>query len=250
MACGKVLCTCPYASTQKTGIFGFPHWIHCSLHSCRFSGAPQSTETPSGIQGRTILLCCPIPTSDILHTQLGEQQTTATDWQPQKNKWIFLFFFFPPLATSKVFLDEGELNNFSQKLFLIYYSLQLDRHTQGQLVLPELSRFTGASTGECLCTPQWHWQRFRLHTAHHSIFISNKELLLTSWSSCLLCLLSGWQWALQKCTSLLCPRLLGSSVPRAHQVTLHPAEVLSCILHPKNTCLPGNPTNGLWINHN
>lgn len=130
-SCGKVLYTCSYASTQKTEIFGFPQLIHCwdtpLPTPADFSGAPWSTEIPYGIQGRTIFICCPIPTPRTYDTHgFGSTKPLAQTSNLKSSNEIF-FFFFPPLAPSKVFLNEGELNNFSQKFFLIYYILQLDR---------------------------------------------------------------------------------------------------------------------------
>lgn len=128
-SCGKVLYTCSYASTQKTEIFVFPQLIHCSDTTLStpadFIGAPWSTKTPCGIQGRTILLCCPIPTSQTYYTHSsGSKEPLAQISHLKSSKD---FFFLTSLAPSKVFLNEGELNNFSQKVFLIYYILQLDR---------------------------------------------------------------------------------------------------------------------------
>lgn len=130
-SCGKVLYTCPYASTKKTGIFGFPQLIHCSFHTCRFQWfSPEHRDSlwHPGQNSSPLLPHSHI--SDILNTQLWKQETTGTDWWPEKLKWNIIFFF-PPLAQSKAFLDEGELNNFSQKLVFTTPFSSTD-HTQDQ----------------------------------------------------------------------------------------------------------------------
>lgn len=63
---------------------------------------------------------------------------------------------FPSLSPSKVFLNGGKLNNFSQKFFLIYYILQPDRpHPRpAGFSWTEQQFYTSKHLGECLHTPQ------------------------------------------------------------------------------------------------
>lgn len=174
--------------------------------------------------------------SDILHTQLWKQGTSGTD-QPLKSSKDF--FFLTSLAPSKVFLNEGELNNFSQKVFLIYYILQLDRpHPRPAGFTWTHQRFCMSKhSGECLHTPPGTLQGFRLHNAYCFNFIK-EVLLLTGLSSCPL--LSLWKWTPQKYTSTVlspgswaaCPKSSGKCSLRWH---LHPAELVWCVFHQKNT---------------
>lgn len=116
---------------EKPDIFGFPHLIHCwdtaPSTPADFSGAPWCTQIPYAISSRTSVICCPTstPRTDRKYG-FGSQKPLAQTSHLKSSAEISIIFF-PPLAPSKVFFNEGELNDFSQKSFLVHYILQLDR---------------------------------------------------------------------------------------------------------------------------
>lgn len=117
---------------EKTETFGFPHLIHCwdtaLSMPADFSGAPWCTQIPYAINSRTSVICCPTSTPRTYRKYgFGSQKPLAQTSHLKSSADIIIILFFPPLAPSRVFFNEGELNDFSQKSFLVYYILQLDR---------------------------------------------------------------------------------------------------------------------------
>lgn len=156
-----------------------------SCHICRFQRCSPEHQGSLWLPGQSNSPLLPHSyISDVLHTHLWQQETTGTHWQPGKLKWNILCAFLLLHQAKFSLMEENETTPVKNSS---WFTTSFSLTDLIQLVFPELSSsFTQASTWENVCIHlRWHWQRFRLHRAHHFSFI--KEVLLTSSSSCPLC---------------------------------------------------------------
>lgn len=150
--------------TEDRNIWVFPTNSllgYTPFHTCRFQWC--SLEDTDSIRhpGQNSSHLLPLShTLDILHTWLWNMKPLAqTSGLKISNE---IFFFIPPLAPTKVFLNEGKLNNFSKKV-LIYYILQLDRPQPRPIGFTWTHQqfYMSKCLGECLHTPQVTLARFQ-----------------------------------------------------------------------------------------
>lgn len=179
-----------------------------------------------------------------------EYETTGTDQRTWKAQMKYSFFI-PPLAPTKVFLNEGKLNNFSKKV-LIYYILQLDRPQPRPVGFTWTHQqfYMSKCLGECLHTPQVTLARFQTAQCLSFQFYQRS-------SSSFCPLLSWWKWTLQKYTStVLPPGSWGAYIILRAQAGAQSGDI-SILLRwcdaffiKRTPACQENPTNGFWINHN
>lgn len=191
-----------------------------------FSCTPQGCSLCT--QGRTILLCCPIPLPSCATLSCGGKEPLAQTGHRKSSNEIF---FLLSSSRTKVSLNGGELNNFRQK-FLIYCILQLDTPH------PRAAGFTWTQLQDYL-NPAAGLQGSGCTVLTISVFSEQFWQYLSSAPLCP----CGNELPRNGAASLL-PR--AQVLPRWH---LHPVSCCGAFFIKRTPACQENPTNGLWINH-